>query len=317
MERLSLPRGILIPLITPFDAAGELDVVALRRLTEFYAASGVQAIFALGSAGQGLVMTPDQRRLALETIIAASGRRIPVVAHVGTADAFSGRELARHAAEAGADAIAIVPPFYYSDHTEFEIIAHFGEIADAAPELPVIVYDNPKYSGIELNPRLLLELRRRVSAIAGMKAAYASIDYMLGYLEHLPDLKVYAGSIQHLADTAPRGIAGAINPPSSVFPELCAELWQAISSGRADEAGHLQQQINAVTAVVSDYIQRLGRSAVTEVLRMRGFEVIRYPRWTTHAFTPEERRQLRDALTTAGAGPYLKSSGRPEVRAVI
>jgi hypothetical protein len=124
MERSSIPRGILVPLITPFDADGELDVTALGRLTDFYAASGVQAIFALGPAGQGLVMTPDQRRRALETIIAASGRRVPVIAHVGTADAFSGRELARHAAQAGADAIAIVPPFYYSDHTEFEIVAH-------------------------------------------------------------------------------------------------------------------------------------------------------------------------------------------------
>jgi dihydrodipicolinate synthase/N-acetylneuraminate lyase len=317
MERPNLPRGILIPLITPFDAAGELDVVALGQLTDFYAETGVQAIFALGSAGQGLVMTPDQRRRALETIIAVTGRRVPVVAHVGAADAFSGRDLARHAAESGADAIAIVPPFYYSDHTELEIVAHFGEIADAAPELPVIIYDNPKYSGIELSPRLALELRRRVPAIAGMKAAFASIDYMLGYLEQLPDLKMYAGSIQHLADTAPRGIAGAINPPSSVFPELCAALWHAISNNRADEAKLLQQRVNALGAVVGDYIRRLGRSAVTEVMRMRGFEVVRYPRWTTHAFTSGERQQLRDALTAAGGGPYLEGSGRPEFLAVV
>ncbi len=317
MKRPSLPHGILVPLITPFDAAGELDVVALGRITDFYAGSGVQGIFAIGSSGQGLVMTSDQRRRALETIIATVDGRVPVLAHVGTAEAFSGRELARHAAGAGADAVAIVPPFYYSDHTEFEIVAHFGEIADAVPDLPVIVYDNPRYSGIQLSPRLLVELRRRVPTIAGMKAAHASIDYMLGYLERLPDLTVYAGSIQHLTDGAPRGIAGAINPPSSVFPELCAALWQAISSGRAAEAASLQQRVNALTAVVADYIQRLGRSAVTEVMRMRGFEIVRYPRWTTHAFTAEERRQLRDALTAAGGGPYLEGNATPASQAVI
>lgn len=316
MERPSLPRGILIPLITPFHADGELDAAMLGQLTDFYAASGVQAIFALGSAGQAAVMRRDQRRRALDTIIAAAGRRVPVIAHVGTADAFSGRELARHAASAGADAIAIVPPYYYSDHTEFEIVAHFGEIADAAPGLPVIIYDNPKYSGIELSPRLVVELRRRVPAIAGLKAAFASIDYMLGYLEQMPDLKVYPGSIQHLADSAPRGIAGTINPPSSMFPELCAALWQAISGGRMDEAKALQQRINALSAIVWEYIQKIGRNAVTEVLRMRGFEVVRYPRWTTRAFTPEERQQLRDALTAAGGGPYLEGR-KPEFRAVI
>jgi dihydrodipicolinate synthase/N-acetylneuraminate lyase len=317
MERFSLPRGILIPLITPFDAGGELDVEALEQLTDFYAASGVQAIFALGSAGQAPVMRPDQRRSALETIIAAARGRVPIIAHVGAADAFTGRDLARHAAGAGASAIAIVPPYYYSDHTEFEIVAHFGEIADAAPGLPVIVYDNPKYSGIELNPRLLLELRRQVPAIEGLKAAFASMDYMLGYLEHVPDLNVYAGSIQHLANSVPRGIAGAINPPSSVFPELCAALWEAISSGRTDEAADLQQRINALSAVVWDYVQRIGRGAVTEAMRMRGFQITRYPRWTTRAFTPEERRQFREALTAAGGGPYLEGTAQPQFRAVI
>lgn len=317
MTSRSLPRGILIPLVTPFDASGALDAAALRRLTEFYAGSEVQAIFALGSAGQGLVMTLDQRRQALDTILAAANGRVPVIVHVGTIESFSGRELARHAAAAGADAIAIVPPFYYSDHTELEVIAHFGEIADAAPDLPVVVYDNPKYSGIEISPRLVLELRKRVPAIAGMKAAFASIDYMLGYLEQVPDFAVYAGAIHHLADTAPRGVAGSINPPSSVFPELCAELWQAIAGRRTDEARQVQQRVNALTAVVADYVQRLGRGAVTEVLRMRGFDVVRYPRWTTYTFSPDDRRRLREALTAAGGGTYLDGSARATVGAIV
>jgi dihydrodipicolinate synthase/N-acetylneuraminate lyase len=292
-------------LITPFDVAGEIDIPMLRRLTSFYVSAGVQAIFAIGSAGQGLVMTPQQRREALETIVEECSGRVPIIAHVGTAEAFSSRDLARHAAACHVPAIAIVPPYYYSDHTEYEILCHFREVADGAPGLPVVVYDNPKYSGIQCSPALVRTLRERIPEIAGIKVAFAKLDEILAYGDAIPGFTVYAGSIQHLAEHAPRAIAGAINPPSSAFPELCAELWRAVCTGARAEATALQARVNALSSVVSSHVQRFGRGAFSEVMRLRGFPIVRYPRWTTHAFTAEERTELRSALLEAGAGPYL------------
>jgi len=131
-----LPEGIIIPLIIPFQADGEVDRSMLQQLTSFNVKAKVQGLFALGSAGQGAVMTPDQRRSALETIMEVAGGQIPVIAHVGTSESYSGRELARHAAGCGVDALAIIPPYYYSDHSEYEIQRHFCEVAEGAPELP-------------------------------------------------------------------------------------------------------------------------------------------------------------------------------------
>jgi dihydrodipicolinate synthase/N-acetylneuraminate lyase len=296
-----LPAGIVVPLMTPFDTVGEVDLPMLRRLVGFYVSAGVQAIFTIGSAGQGLVMTSPQRRAALEAVMEECAGKVPVVAHIGTAESFSSRDLARHAARCGVAAIAIVPPYYYSDHTEFEILCHFREVADAAPGLPVVVYDNPKYSGIQCSPALVLKLREQIPRVAGIKVAFAKLDEILAYADGIPNFSVYAGSVQHLAEHAPHAIAGAINPPSSAFPELCVELWRAVSMGSRQDAVRLQARLNALSAVVSSYIQHFGRGAFMEVMRMRGFPIVRYPRWTTHRFSEEEREQLRAALIDAGA----------------
>src|SRR5262245_13540884 len=108
-------RGILVPVITPFDDNGLVDESMLRRLIEFYVESSVQGIFVLGSSGQGPVMSPHERSRAAKIAIDQANSRVPVVIHVGTADAKSSLKLAEQAAAEGASAIALIPPYYYSD----------------------------------------------------------------------------------------------------------------------------------------------------------------------------------------------------------
>ena len=143
-------RGVLIPVITPFDEDGAVDEPVLRQLVDFYVGAEVQGLFALGSSGQGPAMTPPERKFAAEIILDQTAGRSPVIVHVGTADAFSTVDLAKHAAQHGAAALGVIPPYYYSDHSEFEILAHFRAVADAVP-LPIFIYENPKYSGISIN----------------------------------------------------------------------------------------------------------------------------------------------------------------------
>jgi len=310
-----LPEGIIIPLIIPFQADGEVDRSMLQQLTSFNVKAKVQGLFALGSAGQGAVMTPDQRRSALETIMEVAGGQIPVIAHVGTSESYSGRELARHAAGCGVDALAIIPPYYYSDHSEFEIQRHFCEVAEGAPELPVVVYDNAKYSGIVMNPAMVSRLRKLLPNTGGIKVSFSGLEQMLGYLRMLPDFKVYSGSIAYLVGGVPLGLAGAINPPSSFFPELCVQLWKAVTEGEYREAFDLQSRVNELRSVVGKFSNRFGRSTFTEVMRLRGFPIVRYPRWTSHSFSAEEREELRKALVAAQGAQYLVEPMLNEVKA--
>ena len=150
-------RGVLLPIITPFDEKIQVDEQIMRALVDFHIKAGVQGLFVLGSTGQGPAMTIEERKHAAAIALDQAKSRVPVVIHVGTADAQSTVELAEHAAAHKADAVAIVPPYYYSDHTEFEIVAHYKAVAKAVP-LPIFIYENPKYSGISIPPGLAVRI---------------------------------------------------------------------------------------------------------------------------------------------------------------
>ena len=123
-------KGIVIPVITPFEHDGTADEPMLRKLVDFYVEAGVQGLFMLGSSGQGPAMSMAERKRTAEIAVDQNAGRAPLIVHVGTADTESTVELARHAAEHGVDGIGVIPPYYYSDHSEYELMAHFKAVAE-------------------------------------------------------------------------------------------------------------------------------------------------------------------------------------------
>src|SRR5262244_3282617 len=113
-------RGVLLPIITPFDEKIRIDEQVMRQLVDFHIKAGVQGLFVLGSTGQGPAMTIEERKQAAAIALDQAKSRVPVVIHVGTAVGQSTVQSAQHGAAHKAGAVAIVPPYYYSDHTEFE-----------------------------------------------------------------------------------------------------------------------------------------------------------------------------------------------------
>lgn len=291
-------RGILIPVITPFDEKELVDEAMLRKLVNFYLKVPVQGLFVLGSSGQGPVMSIAERKRAAEIAIDQARSRIPVVIHVGTADAESTVELAKHAAEKGSTAVAVVPPYYYSDHTEYEIIAHYRAVADAV-SLPIFIYENPKYSGISISPELGRRMKETIPTIRGIKVAYG-MGSMLDYVRLFPpDVSVFTGNAD-LFGLVPFGLAGMINPPTSFIPELCAELWRSLRDKEYEKAVALQSRVNTVARLVGGAIRRYGRGALTEAFRMRGFAIKRFPKWETKPMPDEARETLYQDLRKSG-----------------
>jgi dihydrodipicolinate synthase/N-acetylneuraminate lyase len=291
-------RGILIPVITPFDEKELVDEAMLRKLVDFYLKVPVQGLFVLGSSGQGPVMSLAERKRAAEIAIDETRKRLPVVIHVGTADTESTVELARHAAEKGADAIAVVPPFYYSDHTEYEILAHYKAVAGQVP-LPIFIYENPKYTGISISPDFARKMKEEIPAIRGIKVAYG-MGSMLDYVRLFPpDVSVFTGNAD-LFGLVPFGLAGMINPPTSFIPELCAELWRSLRDKEYEKAVALQSRVNTVARLVGGAIRRYGRGALTEAFRMRGFAIKRFPKWETKPMPDEARETLYQDLRKSG-----------------
>jgi dihydrodipicolinate synthase/N-acetylneuraminate lyase len=290
-------RGILLPIITPFDEKGRVDEEIMRQLVDFHIGASVQGLFVLGSTGQGPAMSIEERKRAAAIALDQARRRVPVVIHVGTADAESTAELAAHAAEHNADAVAVVPPYYYSDHSEYEIIAHYTAVAKAMP-LPIFIYENPKYSGISIAPGLAVRMKERVPTLKGIKVAYGQ-GALLEYVRLLPDVSVFTGNAD-LFGLVPFGVAGMINPPTSFVPELCVQLWRALDDKDYPKAVEAQKKVDTAARLVAAELRKYGRVPLREVLRMRGFDVKRFPKWETEPMPKEAVAKLERELKTAG-----------------
>jgi dihydrodipicolinate synthase/N-acetylneuraminate lyase len=289
-------RGVLLPIITPFDEKVRVDEQMMRQLVDFHIKAGVQGLFVLGSTGQGPAMTIDERKQAAAIALDQAKSLVPVVIHVGTADAGTTVELAEHAAAHGADAVAIVPPYYYSDHTEYEIMAHYKAVHKAVL-LPIYIYENPKYSGISIPPAFALRMKEQVPALKGIKVAYGQ-GALLEYVRLLPDVSVFTGNAD-LFGLVPFGVAGMINPPTSFVPEICVELFNALDSRDYPRAVAAQKRVDIAARIVAARLRKYGRVPLQEVYRLRGFAVKRFPKWDTEQMPKEEvvklERELRDS----------------------
>jgi dihydrodipicolinate synthase/N-acetylneuraminate lyase len=290
-------RGVLLPIITPFDDKVRVDEQIMRALVDFHIKAGVQGLFVLGSTGQGPAMTVEERKQAAAIALDQAKSRVPVVIHVGTADAQSTMELAEHAAAHKADAVAIVPPYYYSDHTEFEIIAHYKAVAKAV-SLPIFIYENPKYSGISIPPGLALRMKEQVPTLKGIKVAYGQ-GALLEYVRLLPDVSVFTGNAD-LFGLVPFGVAGMINPPTSFVPELCIELFGALDRQDYPRAVQAQKRVDTAARLVASRLRKYGRVPLQEVFRMRGFAVKRFPKWETEQMPKDEIAKLERELRSEG-----------------
>jgi dihydrodipicolinate synthase/N-acetylneuraminate lyase len=290
-------RGVLLPIITPFDEKIRVDEQIMRQLVDFHIKAGVQGLFVLGSTGQGPAMTVEERKQAAAIALDQAKSRVPVVIHVGTADTVSTVELAEHAAAHKADAVAIVPPYYYSDHSEFEIIEHYKAVHKAV-SLPIFIYENPKYSGISIPPGFAVRVKEQVPALNGIKVAYGQ-GALLEYVRLLPEVSVFTGNAD-LFGLVPFGVAGMINPPTSFVPELCVELFKALDNKDYLRAVEAQKRVDTAARLVASRLRKYGRVPLQEVFRMRGFAVKRFPKWETEQMPKAEIAKLERELREAG-----------------
>ena len=292
-------KGIVMPIMTPFTEDGELDEPMGCELADFLIGAGVHALFLLGSFGQGPVMRTDQRKRFAEVIIKHVRGRVPVVVHVGTADSYSTAELGLHAKSAGADAIAVVGPYYYSDHTEYEIIEHFKEVGQRVG-MPMMIYHNPPYSGYDITPPMMLRLKEQVPQIFGTKISADSLEIALNYVQQLPKEFAVYGLASALLPGALYGIRGTIVPTMISFPELAVSLWRALEERKLGEALALQTKVNEIRRAMATLRRTYGEAVQREAIRLRGLAVKKFPRWTTRPFAAEDREALAQALRSAG-----------------
>lgn len=299
MSNLESFAGIFIPLITPFNEDSQVDEETLKQLAQFCLDRRVNGFFVNGSAGQGPVMTVEQRKRVAHIVIELTNKRAPVVIMVGAADTETTIELALHAQKEGATAISVVPPYYYTDHSEYDVIRHIERVGDSV-DLPIILYNNPQYVGTNLTPQMVKKIIGISKSVVGIKLAWGSVDMIAQYTEALPkSFRVFSGSILSLFPGFYLGACGTIHPPTSFFPELCVSYWDALVSRRYDEVMRNYGLLSRIVSA-SNRTKNKFRATMGELARIRGFNVKRYPRWDTEPLTKEEVATLENEISSLG-----------------
>ena len=235
-------RGSLTALVTPFDKGGRFDEKAFRAFVDWQLAEGTKGLVPVGTTGESPTLSHDEHRQVVKTCIDAAKGRVPVVAGAGSNNTEEAVGLVKFAEEAGADAVLVVTP-YYNKPTQRGLYAHFAAVAKATT-LPVIIYNIPPRSVIDMTPETMGRLAHDFKNIAGVKDA-------TGKVERVSEQRMTCGKdfIQLSGEDASalgfnaHGGVGCISVTSNVAPRLCAEFQAATLANDKDKSLELQDRL--------------------------------------------------------------------------
>ena len=234
-------HGSFTALITPFKNGG-VDEKGFQAFVEWQVAEGSDGVVPVGTTGESPTLSHDEHHLVVKTCIDQARGRVPVVAGAGSNNTAEAVSLARHAEKAGADAVLVVTP-YYNKPTQRGLYEHFAAVAKAVT-LPIIIYNIPPRSVIDMMPETMGRLSNDFKNIAGVKDA-------TGKIERVSEQRLTCGAdfIQLSGEDASalgfnaHGGVGAISVTSNVAPRLCAEFQEATLSGDREKAIELQDRL--------------------------------------------------------------------------
>ena len=293
MSRISL-QGALTALITPFGADGRVDLPALEGLTCWQVERGIHGLVPCGTTGEGATLSADEHRDVVATVVRAAAGRVPVVAGCGSNDTLRTVGAAKAAAEAGADALLVVSP-YYNKPNHSGMLSHFETVAGAT-DLPLVVYNVPGRTGQNLGAKLILELAG-IGGVIGVKEASGDLDQISAILAGRPaGFAVLSGDDSLALPMIQEGAIGVISVASNIVPAEVVALVRHAMAGEFDAAQALH---NKYARLFDDLFIDTNPIPVKAAMAMMGMieEIYRLPMCST---TDENKVVLRASLVNVG-----------------
>ncbi len=221
-------KGSIPALVTPFRN-GELDIDTLKQLVEWQIEQGSHALVPVGTTGESPTLSHAEHETVIEEVVKAAAGRVPVIAGAGSNNTAEGIGLIRHAERVGADAALVVTP-YYNKPTQAGLIAHFKALHDCC-ELPIIIYNIPGRSVVDMTPDTMGELAK-LPRIIGVKDATGDLARVsLQRMTCGKDFIQLSGEDATALGFNAQGGRGCISVTANVAPKLCAEFQAATLAG--------------------------------------------------------------------------------------
>jgi 4-hydroxy-tetrahydrodipicolinate synthase len=280
--------GIVPPILTPLDPAGEVDLRSLARLVRYLAIGGVDGIWACGTTGEFACIDADEREHVIATVIETLDGKLPVIANVSDCSTRLAIGHARRADAAGADAIAVTPPYYYGN-TQDEILAMYRTVRTAV-DLPLYVYNIPSTVKTRIEIDTIVQLASE-GTVAGIKDSQGDLPWARELARAVASagvpLRIFLGSKAMTEVALISGIHGCIPGIANVVPRACVDAWHHTSRGNIEEARVAQATVDAaMTLLELTGGSRHARSFGGMKAALVGLRVIAHPTLASPLHTP-------------------------------
>ncbi len=288
-------RGVVVAVVTPFKEDGKLEVESLKRIIKYLLEKRVHGIMTTGGNGEGAHLLREERKAVTQIVVEVVKGQIPVIAGTAACSTMETILLTGDAAEVGADAAIVTPPFYFvlQDNSLYE---HYKRLA-ASVNLPLIVYNNPFYTGNNLRPELISRLAD-IDGIIGLKQSNADFGQLVEVIRLAGDkISILTGIDSQFYPSLCVGSKGVFSTAACVVPQQMVDLLIAFERGNHQVASALQmklQSLNRFFEYDPGYV-----SPCKEALTMLGLSAgpVREP---LPRLTEKQRAQIRQVLCDLG-----------------
>jgi 4-hydroxy-tetrahydrodipicolinate synthase len=245
-------NGVFVAAVTPFDARGAFQPAWQADHFAWLQEQGVDGVVVAGTNGEGPSLSADERRAVIDAAVRHRGR-LKLIAGTGTPSLSETIELSRYACDAGADAVLIVPPYYFRDVPAAGLARFYRSLCDALPAHGrMLFYHIPRVSGVPVTHELIAKvMRSHPQQCFGIKDTGGDASETGRLVESFPDLHVLGGSDHLMAANLRAGVRGQISGLGNAFPELLVAMWQAHRDDEPIDA--IQARLTAIQTVVKRY----------------------------------------------------------------
>lgn len=240
-------KGVVVPIITPIDENEQIDEKRLRAQVDYVIEGGVLGILAFGSNGEFYEIEEEEMKRGLQIMVDQAAGRVPVYFGIGAISTKKCVRLAQMAAANGAAGISVLQPMFLKP-TEEELFRHFRTIADAVPETPMLLYNNPGRVGYTMSAALVERLAHEVDNIVGMKDTSGDITQTSEFIRRTRDVgfRVFGGKDTLLYASMCHGAVGGVCTAANFMPELITDIYNKYMEGDLQGALEAQFKLNPV-----------------------------------------------------------------------
>ena len=294
-------NGIFPAIITPMTREGALNEAAFREVMEFNIRSGVHGFWIAGGTGESVLLDDEENMRIAEIAADQSAGRVNNIMHVGAPTTRRAAAMAENAARAGVESICCVPPFFYRQ-TDEAIVEHYRVVA-AVADLPLLVYNLPHSTGVEITPELMKKIQDRVPQLVGLKHSALTFANVRAFSKM--GLNCLIGNSMLMLPALTIGATGCVDGPPNVAPEVWVEIWDAYNAGDWERAEAAQER----ASTISDLVKGNSFHASAKVILSERLGIdCGEPRLPTLPLSAEQRSMVLNRAEELGIGSLVAAT---------